>query len=150
MLSFGRCLSCYINLFTSQPYFIVNQIRCKSYNKYMDYSLVPKLDEDDLEEQHVKGSGPGGQAVNKTSNAVVLKHRPTGITVKCHQTRSACQNSTIARELLITKLDNKLNGDRSIENQQRILKIKESADRTRKRNKMLELKRAFIKREGLE
>ncbi|OCT98380.1 hypothetical protein XELAEV_18010612mg, partial [Xenopus laevis] len=40
------------------------------------------LDEKDLEEQFVRGHGPGGQATNKTSNCVVLKHVPSGIVVK--------------------------------------------------------------------
>lgn len=44
----------------------------------VDLSRVPKLAEVDLEEQFVRGSGPGGQATNKTANAVVLKHLPTG------------------------------------------------------------------------
>lgn len=44
----------------------------------VDYTRFPKLIETDLEEQHVRGSGPGGQATNKTSNCVVLKHKPTG------------------------------------------------------------------------
>lgn len=44
----------------------------------LDLSRVPELAEADLEEQFVRGSGPGGQATNKTSNAVVLKHLPTG------------------------------------------------------------------------
>lgn len=43
---------------------------------------LPVLNEDDLEEQFVRGSGPGGQATNKTSNCVVLKHVPSGIVVK--------------------------------------------------------------------
>lgn len=43
---------------------------------------LPALNEDDLEEQFVRGSGPGGQATNKTSNCVVLKHIPSGIVVK--------------------------------------------------------------------
>ncbi len=45
---------------------------------------LPELNEEDLEEMFVRGSGPGGQATNKTSNCVVLKHLPTGITVKVH------------------------------------------------------------------
>lgn len=45
----------------------------------IDYSRVPKIIEDELDEQFVRGSGPGGQAVNKTANCVVLKHKPTGI-----------------------------------------------------------------------
>lgn len=43
---------------------------------------LPVLNEDDLEEQFVRGSGPGGQATNKTSNCVVLRHVPSGIVVK--------------------------------------------------------------------
>lgn len=47
-----------------------------------DLMNLPVLVEDELEEQFVRGSGPGGQATNKTSNCVVLKHIPTGIVVK--------------------------------------------------------------------
>lgn len=47
-----------------------------------DLTDLPILNEDELEEQFVRGSGPGGQATNKTSNCVVLKHIPTGIVVK--------------------------------------------------------------------
>lgn len=47
-----------------------------------DLTDLPILNEDDLKEQFVRGSGPGGQATNKTSNCVVLKHIPTGIVVK--------------------------------------------------------------------
>lgn len=43
--------------------------------------LLP-LNETDLEEQFVRGFGPGGQATNKTNNCVVLKHLPSGIVVK--------------------------------------------------------------------
>lgn len=43
---------------------------------------LPVIKEDDLEEQFVRGSGPGGQATNKTSNCVVLRHIPSGIVVK--------------------------------------------------------------------
>lgn len=43
---------------------------------------LPVLNEDDLEEQFVRGSGPGGQATNKTSNCVVLRHIPSGTVVK--------------------------------------------------------------------
>ena len=50
---------------------------------------LPVLNEDELEEQFVRGSGPGGQATNKTSNCVVLKHIPTGIVVKVCKSRSS-------------------------------------------------------------
>ena len=48
-------------------------------NKYtLDYSRVPTIKEEDLDEQFIRGSGPGGQAVNKTNNCVLLLHKPTG------------------------------------------------------------------------
>ncbi|XP_069789623.1 mitochondrial translation release factor in rescue isoform X2 [Narcine bancroftii] len=69
---------------------------------FLELPIVP---EDDLDEQFVRGHGPGGQATNKTSNCVVLKHVPSGIVVKCHQTRSLDQNRKIARTILQEKLD---------------------------------------------
>ena len=40
------------------------------------------LNEDEMEENFIKGWGPGGQNVNKSSNCVQLIHKPTGIIVK--------------------------------------------------------------------
>ncbi|XP_053997665.1 mitochondrial translation release factor in rescue [Hylaeus anthracinus] len=127
-----------------------NQIRCKSYNRFLDYSKVPKLDENDLQEQHVRGSGPGGQATNKTSNAVVLKHKPTGLVVKCHETRSLSQNSKIAREIMLTKLDDLINGEDSIRNQEKLLQKRDSMKKKQKQKKLNKLKEEFKKRESLD
>uniref|UniRef100_A0A8C5LYH4 Mitochondrial translation release factor in rescue n=1 Tax=Leptobrachium leishanense TaxID=445787 RepID=A0A8C5LYH4_9ANUR len=66
---------------------------------------LEELQETDLEEQFVRGHGPGGQATNKTSNCVVLKHIPSGIVVKCHQTRSLEINRKKARDILQEKID---------------------------------------------
>lgn len=49
-----------------------------AYKHTIDHSKVPKLNELDLSEQFIRGSGPGGSAVNKNSNCVVLTHNPTG------------------------------------------------------------------------
>ncbi|KAK2577794.1 hypothetical protein KPH14_012000 [Odynerus spinipes] len=127
-----------------------NQQRLKSFKRYLDYSKVPTLDENDLEEQFVRGSGPGGQATNKTNNAVTLKHKSTGIVVRCHETRSLCKNQERAREIMIAKLDNLLNGDQSIENQERLLKKKLSIKKEQKQKKLADLKKSFKMREGLE
>lgn len=54
---------------------------------------------------------PGQQ--NKTNSAVQLKHIPTGIVVKCQDTRSREQNRKLAREHLAEKIDDLLNGDQS-------------------------------------
>uniref|UniRef100_A0A8C3X2A6 Mitochondrial translation release factor in rescue n=1 Tax=Catagonus wagneri TaxID=51154 RepID=A0A8C3X2A6_9CETA len=78
-----------------------------------DRSALLSLDERELEEQFVKGHGPGGQATNKTSNCVVLRHIPSGIVVKCHQTRSVDQNRKLARRILQEKVDVFYNGENS-------------------------------------
>ena len=44
----------------------------------IDRSKVPVLNNDELEEQFINGSGPGGQKINKSHNCVLLKHIPTG------------------------------------------------------------------------
>ncbi|XP_068994715.1 mitochondrial translation release factor in rescue [Embiotoca jacksoni] len=104
---------------------------------------LPVLIEDELEEQFVRGSGPGGQATNKTSNCVVLKHIPTGIVVKCHQTRSVDTNRKRAREIMREKLDVSYKGELS----EILVKKKESAlrkqEKRRKANENLERKRLF-------
>jgi len=126
------------------------QIRDKSYRRYLDYSNVPKLEEIDLEEQFVRGNGPGGQATNKTNNAVVLKHKPTGLVVKCHETRSVWSNQKRAREIMVTKLDNLFNKENSIKAQICILEKKQQMRKDYKRKKLAEMKKAFQEREGLK
>ncbi|KAF5974100.1 polypeptide chain release factor [Fusarium coicis] len=69
--------------------------------------------ESEIEESYVKGSGPGGQKINKTNSAVQLKHIPTGIVVKSQATRSRDQNRKHARELLAQRVDELRNGDQS-------------------------------------
>jgi protein subunit release factor A len=126
---------------------LIRLIRCKH---TIDYSRVPKLVESELEEQHVRGSGPGGQATNKTSNCVVLKHVPTGVIVKCHETRSLDQNRKKAREHLVTRLDNLLNGDQSVEAQIKAIESRKKLVKDRKREKLNMLKVEWKKRENLE
>lgn len=126
------------------------QIRYKSYKRFLDYSRVPKLEESDLQEQFVKGSGPGGQATNKTSNAIVLKHKPTGLVVKCHETRSLDQNRKIARKILLTRLDNLVNGQNSLQNQKEQLMKRDSIKKKQKKKKLEDLKNAFVERENLK
>ena len=60
---------------------------------------------DDLEESFVRGSGAGGQKINKTSSTVVLRHGPTGIEVRCQQERSRAQNRYLARAELCEKIE---------------------------------------------
>ncbi|KAF3771250.1 hypothetical protein M406DRAFT_19702, partial [Cryphonectria parasitica EP155] len=69
--------------------------------------------DEEITEAYLKGSGPGGQKINKTNSAVQLKHIPTGIVVKCQETRSREQNRKLAREHLAEKIDDFLNGENS-------------------------------------
>jgi len=61
--------------------------------------------EEDLEESFVQSGGHGGQNVNKVATCVMLRHRPTGIQVKCQTTRQQGQNRWLARQLLLDKVE---------------------------------------------
>lgn len=63
------------------------------------------LREEDIEEKFIRSSGKGGQHVNKTSTCVYLKHRPTGLEVKCMQERSQSVNRFLARRELVERLE---------------------------------------------
>lgn len=61
--------------------------------------------EADIDESFVRSGGHGGQNVNKVSTCVMLLHRPTGVQVKCQETRHQGLNRLAARRLLLDKLD---------------------------------------------
>nr|XP_014714276.1 mitochondrial translation release factor in rescue isoform X3 [Equus asinus]XP_044631938.1 mitochondrial translation release factor in rescue isoform X3 [Equus asinus] len=106
-----------------------------------DRPALPSLDESELEEQFVKGHGPGGQATNKTSNCVVLKHMPSGIVVKCHQTRSVDQNRKLARKILQEKVDVFYNGENSLVYKEKRESEKKKQERKKRAKETLEKKK---------
>lgn len=58
----------------------------------------------DVERVTCRGSGAGGQHRNKTESAVMLTHRPTGLTVRCESERLQHQNEGTALALLRARL----------------------------------------------
>ncbi|KAL1601607.1 hypothetical protein SLS60_006522 [Paraconiothyrium brasiliense] len=89
----------------------------------------------EIEENFLKGSGPGGQKINKTSSAVQLKHLPTGIVVKCQDTRSRTQNRKTARKILGERLEELELGEqaRTAVKAREASKRKGSADKKKRR-----------------
>ena len=66
--------------------------------------------EAEIEETFVRSGGHGGQNVNKTSTCVMLRHRPTGLQVKCSVTRQQGLNRFLARRLLLDKIEARQKG----------------------------------------
>ena len=71
--------------------------------------------ESDIRELFTLASKKGGQHVNKTSSRVYLKHIPTGIEVKCQETRSQALNRFLARRILTDKIESLILGRESEE-----------------------------------
>lgn len=62
------------------------------------------INPNDVDIEMVRGSGPGGQGVNSSSNCCRLFHKPTGIAIRCHQARSGNANKELAMDMLAQKL----------------------------------------------
>ncbi len=79
---------------------------------FASLEVMPEIDDnievdirpEDIEMQVYRSSGAGGQHINKTSSAVRLIHKPTGIVVSCQTERSQFQNRDTAMKMLKSKL----------------------------------------------
>ena len=105
--------------------------------------------DDDLVEKFVRGTGAGGQKMNKTSLCVHLRHIPTGIEARVQQSRSREANRIRAREILCDKLE-----QRELLERQKIDQAREKKRRqkrqpskaAKKRNVERKRKRGAVKR----
>jgi len=98
--------------------------------------------EEDLEERFVLGSGSGGQKINKTSSAVMLRHAPSGEWIKVQASRSRELNRWLARRALAERMLSRIAGVISARQQEaeRIRRQKRRRSR-RQRVRMLADKR---------
>ena len=92
------------------------------------------IQESDLIEKFILGSGSGGQKINKTSSCVYIKHVPTGLEVKCQSTRSRELNRLYARRELCEKLEERLFKEKSTK-QKEIEKIRRQKRRRSRKSK---------------
>ncbi len=103
--------------------------------------------EDDLVEKFIRGTGHGGQKINKTSSCVYLKHRPTGLEVKCQAGRSRAMNRFLARSELCDQLEEIRLGEKSARRQE-IEKIRRQKRRRSRRQRAREVQ--LKRRHGLK
>jgi protein subunit release factor B len=92
------------------------------------------IEEGDLVEEFIRGSGPGGQKINKTSVAVALTHLPTKTRVRCQVGRSQAMNRYYARKQLVEKIEVQVLRKKS-ERQKKIEKIRRQKRRRSRRAK---------------
>ena len=84
----------------------------RRHTSFSAVEVIPEIADDvdveirpeDIEMQVYRSSGAGGQHINKTSSAVRLIHKPTGIVVACQQERSQFQNRETCMRMLRSKL----------------------------------------------
>ncbi len=84
----------------------------RRHTSFSAVEVMPEISDDvevdirpeDIEMQVFRSSGAGGQHINKTSSAVRLIHKPTGVVVSCQTERSQFQNRDTCMRMLRSKL----------------------------------------------
>jgi len=109
-------------------------ITAEKWEKLHEWMQQLQVAEGDLEERFIRGSGKGGQKINKTSSCVQLNHAPSGIEIRCQKTRSQADNRYWARKELCERIEGRVLGEKS-KKQQTIEKIRRQKRRRSRRAK---------------
>lgn len=109
-------------------------IRKDKWDKIINWMTELQIHDQDLIEKFIVGSGKGGQKLHKTASVVYLKHLPSGIEIKCQESRSREDNRYFARLRLCEKLHAMLR-DEKTKAQQKIEKLKRQKKRRTRRSK---------------
>jgi len=100
----------------------------------LEKAAMLHVEAEDVEEKFVRGSGAGGQKINKTANCVWLKHLPTGVEVKVQTHRERERNRRSAYKLLVLKIEELVLGEES-EAAKKDFKIRKQKKRRSRRAK---------------
>jgi len=108
------------------------------------------IEEEDLVEKFILGSGKGGQKIQKTHSCVYLKYAPMDIEIKCQKTRFREDNRYFARKELCEKISEIIDRKKS-EKIQKIEKIRRQKRKRSKRaqEKVLEQKKKLSEKKTL-
>jgi len=100
-----------------------------------------RIDPTAIEEEFVRGGGPGGQKINKTSNCVLLRYPPLGLRVRCQRDRRRSVNRFLALRELVDEAELKI----APESSKRLREIER-----KRRNKARAGRRARARHAGLK
>lgn len=108
-----------------------------------------KIRPDDVDERFVRGAGPGGQKINKTSSTVWLRHGASATEVRCQAERSQAANRSKAWEELCDKLEAQVQTEKAAAQQAREAERRRTRPKTRTQKlRMIETKKIRAKRKS--
>lgn len=123
-----------MGLYVKANCFLVMSFPIQLSSELLVKAQVLKVQFADIDEYFVRGSGKGGQKINKTSSCVVLRHHPTGIEVRCQKHREQSKNRLSAYKLLILKIEERVKGRQS-DRARKLFKLKKQKQKRSKRAK---------------
>jgi protein subunit release factor B len=122
-------------LFSIKSALIILMVNKEKWEKLKTWMSQLKISEQDFIEKFITGKGSGGQKLHKTASCVYLKHIPSGIEIKCQDSRSREDNRYHARIRLCEKLHPTVSDEKTNE-QKRIEKRKQQKKRRARRSKL--------------